>query len=216
MNPAAPSPAPAARNWRRLGPCRCPGSSGRMVIAEERAANIATPSGDNALLFARYAHPGQLASGTFRAHVRRTGEPYRRVMSPFPPGPARSVPCSPPDALRPRARTACVVSEKADGLAGNTGAGRDRCVAAGQIPAAATAGNDTGRRADVPLAAGRSAPFRPNGRWLPPAPGRLRGCARVRRCGDHSAASGVAPSRIRAGGRARRNRPPPWPPASRR
>ena len=42
-NPAAPRPAPAVRNWRRLGPCRWPGSSGRTATGEERIATIATP-----------------------------------------------------------------------------------------------------------------------------------------------------------------------------
>jgi hypothetical protein len=42
-NPAAPSPAPAARNRRRLGPCRCPGSRARTVTADECGRSIATP-----------------------------------------------------------------------------------------------------------------------------------------------------------------------------
>src|SRR6266487_2621289 len=71
-NPAAPSPAPAVRNLRRLGPCRWPGSSGRTVTAEERAANIATPNTDDALPYAPYAPsqppgeqnlPGTIADG---------------------------------------------------------------------------------------------------------------------------------------------------------
>src|SRR5713226_3560311 len=65
-NPAAPSPAPAARTWRRLGACRWPGSSGPTVTSEERAANIATPFADNALQFAQYAHPSRLTSRSHR------------------------------------------------------------------------------------------------------------------------------------------------------